>query len=163
MRTEQDWTRALRNYLGFSLFLHFVWEVLQLPLYTIWSIEPAATQAFAVAHCTLGDTMIAVFSLVIALSILGCTEWPRSGSKQVWLATLLLGVGYTIYSEWLNVNVRGSWAYSPRMPTLPLIGTGVAPFLQWLVVPTLAQRFNFGHWPWRAVDVSLNVERELPP
>jgi hypothetical protein len=54
------------------------------------------------------------------------------------LAAVLLGVGYTVFSEWLNVGIRQSWSYTEAMPVLPLFGTGLTPFLQWLVVPGLA-------------------------
>jgi len=119
----------------------------QLPLYTIWS-EPIGKQAFAVLHCTIGDMMIAGLSLLAALALVGKPDWPGTGSRPVWLLLLVIGAGYTVYSEWLNVNVRGSWAYAPLMPTLPVIGTGLAPLLQWLVVPTLTLRFATGRSPW---------------
>ena len=50
----------------------------------------------------------------------------------------MLGAAYTIFSERLNVQVRRSWAYTAAMPVLPGLGTGLAPLLQWLVVPSLA-------------------------
>lgn len=140
---------GLRRYLVVSVVLHFVWEVVQLPLYTIWA-EPVARQAFAVLHCTVGDLMIAALSLLAALSFAGRRDWPWSGSRAVWLLLLPFGAGYTIYSEWLNVSVRGDWAYSPLMPTLPLIGTGLSPFMQWLIIPTAAVRLAAGRWPWKA-------------
>jgi len=36
------------------------------------------------------------------------------------------------------MTVRQSWAYSPLMPVLPVTGTGLAPLLQWIVVPSTA-------------------------
>ena len=54
------------------------------------------------------------------------------------MLAVAFGIAYTIYSEWLNTTVRQSWAHSPLMPVLPLIGTGLSPILQWLVVPSLA-------------------------
>ena len=63
-----------------------------------------------------------------ALPLLGWSggEGGISRSRLVLLATVL-GVAYTIYSEWLNVSVRRSWAYSSLMPTVPFIGTGLSP------------------------------------
>src|SRR3546814_18807867 len=52
--------------------------------------------------------------------------------------TLFRSLGYTVFSEWLNTEIRGSWAYADVMPTLTLIGTGVAPVAQWVVVPLAA-------------------------
>ncbi len=142
-----EWPIALRRYLMISFILHLVWEVAQLPLYTIWS-EPVARQAFAVIHCTVGDLMIAGLSLLVALALGNEPSWPNSGSRAIWQLLLVFGAGYTVYSEWLNVNVRGSWSYSPLMPTLPVIGTGLSPLLQWLVVPTLAIMMAIGRLPW---------------
>jgi len=56
----------------------------------------------------------------------------------VFAAELAGDVAYTIFSEWLNTAVRQSWAYSPLMPVLPIMGTGLAPLLQWIVVPSTA-------------------------
>ncbi len=145
--TEPLWPAALRRYIVASAALHLAWEMAQLPLYTIWS-EPLGKRAFAVLHCTIGDLMIAGLSLLAALALVGRSDWPRTESRSVWFLVVAIGVGYTVYSEWLNVNVRGSWAYAPMMPTLPVIGTGLAPLLQWLVVPTLALRFAIGRLPW---------------
>jgi hypothetical protein len=144
---ELDWTNVLRRYLAASAGLHLGWEVLQLPLYTIRA-EPLGRQAFAVLHCTLGDLMIAGLSLLAALAAAGRVDWPRSRLRPVWVLLLIFGIGYTVYSEWLNVSVKQSWSYAPAMPVLPFVGTGLAPLLQWLVVPTLVLRVASGRWPW---------------
>jgi hypothetical protein len=51
--------------------------------------------------------------------------------------TVILGLGYTVFSEWLNIEIRRSWSYSDLMPTLPWLGTGLTPLAQWLVIPGL--------------------------
>ena len=144
-----DWTQALRWYLGTSIAAHLTWEVLQLPLYTLWSTGTVRQQAFAVVHCTLGDAMIAGLAILIALAFFGRATWPSVGTRRVYMASLVLGIAYTIYSEWLNVSVRGSWTYSEAMPVVPLIGTGLTPLLQWIVIPSLAQWIAIDHAPWR--------------
>jgi len=55
------------------------------------------------------------------------------------LSALLLGPGYTIFSEWLNTTLF-RWSYSDLMPTLKLAGIeiGLSPLLQWLLLPPLA-------------------------
>ena len=141
------WPLALRRYVALSLVLHLVWEVAQLPLFTIAS-QPWPQQAFAVLHCTLGDGMIAGLSLLVALAFLASSRWPEVGLRRTWLLTVALAVAYTIFSEWLNVSVRGSWSYGPLMPTLPGLQTGLSPLLQWVIVPTLALRFATKRLPW---------------
>ncbi len=144
-----DWLQAIRRYLAASMVLHTIWEVAQLPLYTIWA-ESASRQAFAVIHCTLGDLMIAALALIVSLTIAGRHQWPHASLQATFIVLLVLGLGYTIYSEWINVSVRGSWAYSPSMPTVPWLGTGLSPLLQWLAVPILALRIAVRRWPWRS-------------
>jgi hypothetical protein len=144
----RDWTRILRRYLAASAVLHLVWEVVQLPLYTIWSTGTLKQQAFAVLHCTVGDVVIAALALVSAWALAGRPTWPVAGALRVYGMCLAGGAGYTIYSEWVNVSVRASWAYSKLMLTVPLIGTGFAPLLQWLFIPTLALWIAIGRAPW---------------
>ena len=71
-----------------------------------------------------------------------------AGANLVWEVAQL--PFYTIFSEWLNTEIRGSWAYSELMPTLPLIDAGLAPFSQWIVIPLAAL------W-WAGKPISLNA------
>lgn len=146
--SEVSWLQTVRRYLSVSLAANFVWEVLQLPLFTLWTTGTPRQQAFAVFHCTIGDVMIAALSLLAALSLVAQPNWPRSSTSRVYFLSLSAGVAYTIYSEWLNTSVRSSWAYSEWMPVLPLLGTGLSPLMQWLIVPTLAHGIALGRKPW---------------
>ena len=133
------WVGGLQIYLPIMLAGNLIWEVAQLPLYTIW-IAPLREQAFAVVHCTLGDLLIALSALMLALIMVGNRDWPRQRFWRVTGVAVLLGLGYTAYSEWLNVAVRASWAYSEHMPVIALsgFGLGLSPLLQWVVVPAAA-------------------------
>ena len=122
-------------YLGATLIGNVAWETLHLPLYTLWDRNTATYLAFVVAHCTAGDLMIATGTLFVATTVAG-RDWPRRNYRRVALITILLGLAYTVFSEWLNVSFRGSWAYAPAMPVVPMLGTGLSPILQWIVVPT---------------------------
>lgn len=81
--------------------------------------------------------LIAVASLISALLLVGHTDWPTRRFAAVAVTTVLIGAGYTIFSEWLNLSVRKSWAYSPLMPVIPWIQTGLSPLAQWIVLPGL--------------------------
>jgi hypothetical protein len=136
------WLVVLRRYALASAVGHIAWEMLQLPLYTIWHEGTPSQVAFAVVHCTGGDYLIASATLLAPLVVLG-RGWPADPSayRNVAIAAIVLGAGYTVFSEWLNVNVRGAWAYSSWMPQVPPLGTGLSPFLQWIIVPLAAFRF----------------------
>ena len=149
-----DWPIALRRYLVGLAVLHLFWEVIQLPLYSIWS-ESVGKQVFAVLHCTVGDVMIAALALLTVLAVLAPFDLHRPNSQAVWLLVLIVGLGYTVYSEWFNVSVKRSWAYGPLMPTVPLIGTGLSPLLQWIIVPAVVVRMAVARWPWERPNATL--------
>jgi hypothetical protein len=132
------WLTALCGILVASALGHLIWEILQLPLYAIWLEGTTSEIAFAVVHCTGGDVLIVTSTLVAALLAFG-RGWPtdRIAYRNVMFTSIALGVIYTIFSEWLNVNVRGAWAYGPWMPRIPPLDTGLTPLLQWIAVPTV--------------------------
>ena len=145
---SDGWLAALRAYLAATLALNLVWEAVQLPLYTLWNEGTASSRAFAVLHCTAGDVLIALAVLAGALVVVGNAAWPMQRAGRVVAATMAAGLAYTVFSEWLNIEVRRSWAYSDLMPVLPPLGTGLSPLLQWLVVPTAALGWAF--WAGRS-------------
>lgn len=135
---RRDWLTVTRRYLVVVTAGNLVWEVAQMPLYTLWHTGTAREIAWAILHCTLGDLAIAMVSLIAALVLVGSPAWPDRRARAVTVAVVIGAVGYTIYSEYLNTVVRRSWAYTDWMPALPLLGTGLAPLAQWLIVPSLA-------------------------
>ena len=108
-----------------------------MPLYTLWWTGTPRAIVIALIHCTGGDLLITVTSLTAALVLAWRLRWRPFGWRMIFTA-IILGAAYTVFSEWLNVEIRRSWSYTATMPVVPLIGTGLTPLLQWLVVPGLA-------------------------
>ncbi|MCL7938983.1 hypothetical protein M8009_01515 [Halomonas sp. ATCH28] len=50
---------------------------------------------------------------------------------------MLTGLMITVGLEWHATVIAQRWGYAPMMPTLPWLGTGPMPLLQWLVLPPL--------------------------
>jgi hypothetical protein len=140
LRQRPSWLDTLRRYLIVIAVANLVWECLHLPLYTIWREGSLYENAFAVVHCTLGDVLIALSALVLALFLLGDSGWPQSRYLVVAGAAMCFGLAYTIFSEWLNVVVRASWAYSNLMPVISIgkLRLGLSPIMQWIVIPAAA-------------------------
>jgi len=90
-----------------------------MPLYTLWQTGTAYEIAFAAVHCTGGDVLIALSAVVLALFLVGSPAWPAARRGHVIVLTVVLGLTYTLFSEWLNIEVRESWAYSDLMPVIP--------------------------------------------
>ena len=139
------WLPMLRRYFAVVLLGNLVWEVGHLPLYTLWITGTLSEKAFAVAHCTAGDLMIGAAALLCTLLAVGDARWPEVGFARVTALATITGVAYTVFSEWLNIGIRGSWAYTAAMPVVPYIGIGLTPLLQWIVVPSAAFWFARRH------------------
>lgn len=132
--------RTARSVVGrYFLFMvpaSVIWEFAQMPLYTLWETGTRAEVGLAALHCSVGDWLIAASSLALAAALAGGRTWPHQHYARVAALAVAFGLAYTIFSEWLNIEVRQSWAYRDAMPRLPLLGTGLSPVLQWLILPT---------------------------
>jgi hypothetical protein len=138
-RDREAWVFVARRYLPWLAGLNLAWEALQIPLYTIWTEASAGYIAFAIFHCTLGDVLIGTASLALALIFWREGRIVHWRWRRIVVLMLVLGPGYTIFSEWLNTALF-RWSYSGLMPTLSVAGfrLGVSPLFQWLFLPPLA-------------------------
>lgn len=146
------------RYLALLAILNLGWEFAQMPLYTIGQSGSPREIVVAALHCTVGDVMIGGLALLAALVASAPANWPEQGHRRVLATALTIGLGYTVLSEWLNVDVWGSWAYAEAMPVLPGIGTGLAPVLQWLILPPLAYLVARGTSRSRAAIYRLGLD-----
>src|SRR3546814_14924807 len=87
---------------------------------------------------------------MLALFLAGQPAWPRSGSRRVIVTTVILGLSYTLFSEWLNIEIRQSWAYRDVMPVIHLVDFGLSPVTQVILVPLAA--FWWASRPKRTTD-----------
>ena len=147
-----DWVSTLRRYVLFSAAGHLVWEAGHIPLYTIWVEGSWGEIVFAIVHCTGGDLLIAMSALFLALFVVGDASWPLARRHRVLIVALVFGIGYTIFSEWLNIVIRAAWADRDIMPVVPVIDAGLTPLLQWIVVPTAAYFGAIGTTSTRRAD-----------
>ncbi len=139
---EFHWLTTLRRYLLVMALGNLVWEFAQMPLYTLWETGNAREIVVAALHCTVGDILIAMSTLLAALFLIGTSQWPTAGYRAVALAAIAFGLGYAIFSEWLNIDVRAAWAYRDMMPVVPVIDVGLSPLAQWIVLPSFAFWFS---------------------
>lgn len=121
----------------FALLLNYPWEFLQVPLFRDM---PTANHWDAIVYCTRaagGDALIALFAFWVVALIWKARNWilrPRRG--QI-IAFVLIGIAVTVAFEWHATVIAQRWAYASHMPVVPVIGTGLSPLLQWIVLPPL--------------------------
>lgn len=133
----RDWRRQPEvQLLTLALPLEALWELVQIPLYTTWRNSDWGSILYSLAHCTAGDLLILLgcYELVALLTrsrhwVAGCI-YPTGG------LFVLAGMSYTVYSEIANTGTR-AWQYTEQMPIVPMLGIGITPLLQWVVIPPI--------------------------
>jgi len=120
-----------------ALPLELLWEVAQFPLYDVWHQNDWGYILYGLAHCTLGDLLI-LLVLFEAIAFLNRNRyWYADNVLFSGVLFTAFGVGYTIFSETMNVRVKGNWGYTDLMPIVPVVDIGGMPFLQWILVPPI--------------------------
>ena len=116
-----------------ALLLNLPWEIAQLPLYEFPPSLGGTRLAYYVLHCTAGDAVIATTTFLLAGLVLSSPDWPSTRPWTGAAIVTLLGVGYTVFSEWRNVYELSAWSYARAMPLVS--GICLSPLLQWFIVP----------------------------
>ena len=121
----------------FGFLLNFVWEIWHFPLFQSMG---NLTHFEATIHCTLaalGDVVI----LLVAFWIIALTARSRSWiihPKTIQVTGFIaIGIVITVVIEAIAIHVLNRWQYATAMPTLPIIGTGITPIFQWLIIPPI--------------------------
>src|SRR3990170_5560718 len=97
-RSRAAWAFIALRYVPVLAILNTVWEIAQLPLYTLWKEGSLPSIAYAVLHCTLGDVAIGTLALVFALIASRARAVPSWSLRKVGLITVIAAVGYTVFS-----------------------------------------------------------------
>jgi hypothetical protein len=118
-----------------SFFVNFFWEMVQSPFYDDVHRKTYMEILTSRLHCTLGDVLILLSAYWIMAWVVKDRYWVIGLRVRDLAGFTGLGLGYTIVSEWVNVDIRGSWGYAVTMPRVPWIGTGLTPFIQWVLLP----------------------------
>ena len=127
----------------FALLLNFPWEILQARLFVGMASAPYADAIEGCIQATLGDVLITLLGYGAVALAAKNRRWLLAPSGRQVAAFIGVGLSITVLIEWLATNGRWvkSWAYSTSMPLLPGTGIGLAPLLQWVVVPLLVMWF----------------------
>ena len=119
-----------------SFVLNFFWEVVQTYFYTLKD-APFHTMLYGWLHCTLGDVILTLLSFWLVGIMSRNRRWFLNLNGLNFIGFILVGVLYTIFSEWTNVHILKSWSYNELMPVIPWIKIGLTPFLQWIIIPPM--------------------------
>ena len=119
----------------FAFLLNFVWELLQIPFFKNMPTIPHWQGVKACTIATLGDVAIALVSFWAVALAVHSRAWILQPSPAELAGFMAAGVLITIAGEWVLTERIGRWTYAPSMPTVPVLGTGLLPLLQWIILP----------------------------
>lgn len=128
------------NVFIFAFLLNYPWELLQVPLYqgmseaAHWAVIKVCTRA------TLGDGGIMLLAYWGAAFLARDRRWIVRPRLAPILTLIGIGLAITVVLERLAIvstNPDWGWRYADAMPMIPVFGIGLAPFLQWVILPLL--------------------------
>ncbi|MAI30754.1 hypothetical protein J3362_13525 [Marinobacter sp. NFXS11] len=123
---------------GVSFFLHFFWEMVQVPFFTDMTEARHLDVVWLCTRATIGDANIAIGAYAVAALISRDWFWAVSGWRRTSLSVYLAGgLVVTIVFEYWATGEGERWNYSELMPVLSWTGTGVLPLAQWVFLPLL--------------------------
>ena len=124
-----EWVFAM-----YAFLMHFAWEMLQTPFFSGMSTMEHWPATLLCLKATLGDVVIALAAMNLSGLALRDRGWFLAPEIQSLSVYLCVGLACTIALE-LHALWTGRWAYSSMMPTVPGLGVGLVPLLQWIVIP----------------------------
>ena len=123
------------NVFLFAFLLNLPWELAQVPLFSGMSSAEHWSALKMCGRATVGDGVIALVSFWSVAATTRKREWILRPTARLVSAFITSGVVITIVMEWLATRALDRWTYAQAMPTL--LGIGVAPLVQWIVLPPL--------------------------
>jgi hypothetical protein len=131
------------NVVVFALLLNFPWEVLQAPLFVGMAGQPHVDAMLSCLRASLGDAAIMLLGYVAVALASGDRWWGLAPTGRRLAVFMAIGLTITIVIERLATAGLWfqNWTYSEAMPVVPGTGLGVAPLLQWVLLPLLTVWF----------------------
>ncbi len=86
---------------------------------------------------TVGDVGISIAAFWTVVGISKSRQWFHQPNRWQISIFILVGIAITMIFEALATGALNRWKYGTSMPTLPFLGTGLLPLLQWIVLPPI--------------------------
>ena len=122
-----------------AVMLNYLWELAQAPLY----IGLKSYNAAVFWHCFvagLGDGLMVMIIFAAGWTTTHKWDWFEHPGVAGYLLMLSAALILAASVEWVAVNILERWAYTAKMPTLPVVKIGLVPLAQMLVLPPLIFR-----------------------
>ena len=117
-----------------AVLLNLIWEVAQISAYDF----PESSLVTNVLGCfvpTLGDGLMILIIYWTGWLVFREFQWILSPGARGYLLMMVIGLMLAVFVEWNALYRTGAWAYSEQMITIPILGVGLLPILQMIVLP----------------------------
>ena len=125
---------AVRLLLVFALsvFVNYLWELAQTPLYAGVEFPGAIWHCFVAA---LGDGLLVLAIVAVVAGATRDLDWYMHPGTRARVAMVAVGLSVGVAVEWWGLHIARRWQYSELMPIFPGTTIGAAPLLQMLLLP----------------------------
>lgn len=113
--------------------LNWPWEMVQMPAYTELASVSWRDTVRICTVATLGDATITLGIYGVGALATGRLRWGLEKAWNVYATAALLGGACATAIEW-RALAFGRWSYSDRMPIVPVLGVGLCPLLQLILL-----------------------------
>ena len=86
-------------------------------------------------RAAVGDAVISLIAFWLVSATWRTRGWITEPSRNQKVAFIAVGLILAIALEVLATRVSDRWDYAGTMPMVPVIGIGLLPILQWMVLP----------------------------
>jgi hypothetical protein len=116
--------------------LNLAWEVAQAQLYA-FPRQGIVTDLVGCLVPSLGDGLMTLAIYWSGWLVFRRPGWVLRPGAGGFALAVLVGLLLAIGVEWNALYLTGAWAYGPGMPLVPVLGVGLLPVLQMLVLPPI--------------------------
>ena len=142
----------------FGVVFNLPWELLQAPLFLGMADLPYAEGARRCLNAALGDGVLLLLAFWATALALDSRRWIVAFRPRDLALFTGVALGVSVIVERLSIGALDRWSYGVAMVVVPGVGIGLAPFVQWLVLPALVAFFVRG----QLTGLALQSRRHLP-
>ena len=123
-----------------AFFFNVAWEILQIPLF-----KGGVYEWQHILFCVLASVADIIMVLLIYFGfalIYKNALWVKKLKTNRIILLLLTGGAGAVLAEIRHLSI-GTWSYADAMPLIPVVGVGLSPVLQFIILPILIYRLSF--------------------
>lgn len=120
-----------------SFALNWAWEMSQMIVYSGFQNRSMLQRILICTVATFGDAFLTLGIYTIARFIARLSRRETKNAWKLYAAAMLLGAACAVIIERIAL-LSGHWFYTNQMPSVPLLGVGLWPFLQLALLVPLA-------------------------